>query len=198
MSKSFKDILLQMERTPQDPKWHPEGDVLTHTAILISDLTFVTRKKGGIEILVAALFHDTGKIDTTERHPDGRVTSYKHEERSVEIAREFLPLIFPAMDEAWILFFIKHHMRFKFFDDMSEKKKAKLLAEALEHDRRRRMAEGTTFRLLTLFEQLDSGRRQVERHGPEERARMKEGLKKSIPLLAKAEFISRRKLEVSL
>jgi tRNA nucleotidyltransferase (CCA-adding enzyme) len=85
--------LAALARTPQDPMWHPEGDVLVHSlwaadlAAEHADATIPASSSAGTrELLVlAALWHDIGKPDTTQRR-NGRITSYGHAERGAEIA----------------------------------------------------------------------------------------------------------------
>jgi len=76
--------LMAMATSPQDPGWHPEGDVLTHS-LLAADAAASAwdaerRRDGRREIVVlAALFHDVGKPATT-RVTLGRLTSPGHAE----------------------------------------------------------------------------------------------------------------------
>ena len=76
--------------TPQDPTWHPEGDVLVHS-LWAADLAAEHADRVGAspdarELLVlASLWHDIGKPQTTVRR-EGRITSYGHAERGAEIA----------------------------------------------------------------------------------------------------------------
>jgi tRNA nucleotidyltransferase (CCA-adding enzyme) len=77
--------LLPLADTPQDPQWHPEGDVWTHTlqvvdqaALLIADLD----RPRALAVMLGALCHDLGKPATT-RHEDGRLRSRGHEEAGV-------------------------------------------------------------------------------------------------------------------
>jgi tRNA nucleotidyltransferase (CCA-adding enzyme) len=71
---------------PQDPEWHPEGDVFVHTRLvvdrareLIEDLPYPKQ----VTVMLAALAHDFGKPVTTE-FIDGRWRSRGHEEAGVE------------------------------------------------------------------------------------------------------------------
>lgn len=58
---------------PQDPIWHPEGDVWEHT------LQVVDQAAGkGVVIVLAALCHDMGKPETTTKNSEGRWTSPGH------------------------------------------------------------------------------------------------------------------------
>ena len=83
--------LAALARTPQDPQWHPEGDVLVHS-LWAADLAAAHCARHGLaperrELLVtAALFHDVGKPGTTRREGD-RITSRGHAERGAEIVR---------------------------------------------------------------------------------------------------------------
>lgn len=83
--------LAALARTPQDPAWHPEGDVLVHSlwaadlAAEHADATHATDDHRELLVL-AALLHDIGKPDTTATRK-GRITSYGHAERGAEIVR---------------------------------------------------------------------------------------------------------------
>ncbi len=77
---------------PQDPEWHPEGDVFVHTRLvidrareLIDDLAYAKQ----VTVMLAALCHDFGKPATTE-FIDGRLRSRAHEEAGVEPTLTFL------------------------------------------------------------------------------------------------------------
>ena len=77
---------------PQDPDWHPEGDVFVHTKLvidrareLIADLPHAKQ----ITIMLAALAHDFGKPPTTE-FLEGRWRSRGHEEAGVAPTESFL------------------------------------------------------------------------------------------------------------
>lgn len=83
--------LAALATTPQDPRWHPEGDVLVHS-LWAADLAAVYADEHALDedrrglLVLAALFHDIGKPDTTSRK-DGRIISYGHAERGAEIIR---------------------------------------------------------------------------------------------------------------
>ncbi len=80
---------------PQDPEWHPEGDVFVHTLLvvdrareLIDDLPYARQ----VTVMLAALAHDFGKPPTTE-FLEGRWRSRGHEEAGVEPTMRFLDRI---------------------------------------------------------------------------------------------------------
>lgn len=77
---------------PQEPDWHPEGDVDVHTLMvvdearkLIDDLDYSRQ----ITVMLGALAHDFGKPPTTE-FVDGRIRSRGHDEAGVEPTITFL------------------------------------------------------------------------------------------------------------
>ncbi len=76
---------------PQDPEWHPEGDVWTHTLMVVDEAALL--RDGGdddLALMLGALCHDLGKPFTTRTDAQGRVRSPDHSERGVEPTRVFL------------------------------------------------------------------------------------------------------------
>lgn len=76
---------------PQDPEWHPEGDVWIHTLHVMD--AFARERLGDpwedLVVGLACLCHDLGKPATTA-FEDGRWRSKGHEEAGVEPTRAFL------------------------------------------------------------------------------------------------------------
>ncbi len=77
---------------PQEPEWHPEGDVDVHTLMvadearkLIDDLPYAKQ----VTVMLAAVAHDFGKPPTTKFF-DGRWRSHAHDEAGVEPTLSFL------------------------------------------------------------------------------------------------------------
>ena len=77
---------------PQDPVWHPEGDVWEHTLLCLD--AFARERLGDErEDLVvgwAVLLHDLGKATTSKVEADGRIHAYGHEQAGEPLARAFL------------------------------------------------------------------------------------------------------------
>ncbi len=76
---------------PQDPVWHPEGDVFVHT---LHGMDAFARGRGGddrdaLVVGLAVLCHDFGKPATT-RSEAGRVTSKGHEALGASLCEGFL------------------------------------------------------------------------------------------------------------
>src|SRR5262245_4270028 len=70
---------------PQEPEWHPEGDVWVHTLLVIDgartridDLPYPRQ----VAVMLGAVCHDLGKPLTT-KFVDGRIRSLEHEEEGV-------------------------------------------------------------------------------------------------------------------
>lgn len=76
---------------PQDPQWHPEGDVWTHT-LLCLDASVPLRtgiRDDDLIVALAVLCHDLGKATHTQ-FIDGRWRSPGHEYAGIAPARELL------------------------------------------------------------------------------------------------------------
>jgi tRNA nucleotidyltransferase (CCA-adding enzyme) len=82
----------------QDPKWHPEGDVYTHSTFATNMAKMIADRDNLIEtdrivLMLAALCHDLGKVTTTELCDDGRIRSLKHDKEGEQPIRSFLSKI---------------------------------------------------------------------------------------------------------
>jgi tRNA nucleotidyltransferase (CCA-adding enzyme) len=77
---------------PQEPEWHPEGDVWVHTLMVVDD---ARRRVDDLDrprrlaVMLGAVCHDLGKPATTAVI-DGRVRSLDHEEAGVAPAMALL------------------------------------------------------------------------------------------------------------
>ena len=79
--------------TPQEPDWHPEGDVFVHTMMVIDEAA-KSKEQLNTEhekhiLMLSSLCHDLGKAVTTFEK-NGRIVSPMHEQKGVPIAEEFL------------------------------------------------------------------------------------------------------------
>ena len=87
-----------MADTPQEPEWHPEGDVFAHTchccdAMARLEAWRLADAESRIVYMLAVLAHDFGKPATTRRElRDGRmrIVSPGHEEAGALLAETFL------------------------------------------------------------------------------------------------------------
>jgi tRNA nucleotidyltransferase (CCA-adding enzyme) len=94
---------------PQEPDWHPEGDVWVHTLMVvdqartrIDDLPHARQ----VTVMLGALCHDLGKPPTTA-YVDGRIRSIDHEQAGVAPATRVLDrLNIQTLDG----FDVRHHV----------------------------------------------------------------------------------------
>lgn len=80
---------------PQDPEWHPEGDVFVHTGLVVDRAAGIAREEihepeSRAILLWSALCHDLGKPSTTTIGDDGRVRSHAHDTEGEGITRTWL------------------------------------------------------------------------------------------------------------
>jgi tRNA nucleotidyltransferase (CCA-adding enzyme) len=103
---------------PQDPDWHPEGDVFVHTQLVIDrarELIDGLSYPKQLTVMLSALAHDFGKPATTafiENHWRSR----GHEEAGVEPANNFLDRVnIHTIDgydvRAQVLALVKEHLK---------------------------------------------------------------------------------------
>jgi tRNA nucleotidyltransferase (CCA-adding enzyme) len=94
LEKLFPEINALID-VPQDPEWHPEGDVFVHTRLTVDQarqsiegLPYPRQ----VTVMLAALAHDFGKPPTTE-FLEGRWRSRGHEAAGVPPTESFLTRI---------------------------------------------------------------------------------------------------------
>lgn len=84
--------MVSLVGVPQEPDWHPEGDVDVHTLMVVDEarkLIDDLDRGRQAAVMLGALAHDFGKPPTTE-FVDGRVRSRGHDEAGVEPTISFL------------------------------------------------------------------------------------------------------------
>jgi tRNA nucleotidyltransferase (CCA-adding enzyme) len=109
----------------QDPIYHPEGDVFTHTMLAVDEAARITQDlsaKKRLTVMLAVLAHDLGKPATTTRVPETaggkirvRIRSIDHENAGAELAKRFLDKIsvftvdgYPVRDQ--VIGLIQEHL----------------------------------------------------------------------------------------
>lgn len=84
--------LAALEGCAQDPQWHPEGDVWTHTCHCLD--AYAAHRTGeeweDLIVGLAVLCHDLGKPDTTYTDENGRIRSPRHDVLGLPVAKTFL------------------------------------------------------------------------------------------------------------
>jgi tRNA nucleotidyltransferase (CCA-adding enzyme) len=103
---------------PQEPEWHPEGDVWIHTLMVIDQARQRIDDLEGpqqIVVMLGAVCHDLGKPPTTA-FIDGRIRSMEHEQAGVLPATSLLDRLnvqtiggFPVRHH--VLGIVAHHLK---------------------------------------------------------------------------------------
>lgn len=105
--------------TPQDPEWHPEGNVFIHTCYCCDALVQLEEWQTAdtetrIVLMFAVLTHDTGKPSTTHtvmRNGSPRIVSPGHEAAGGKTAEHFLARIgCPVSLQKRIIPLVTNHM----------------------------------------------------------------------------------------
>ncbi|MGD1031331.1 MAG: polynucleotide adenylyltransferase [Opitutaceae bacterium] len=116
--RHFPEIAV-LRGTPQEPDWHPEGDVFTHTQLCLDALagTGGWRSSGPERrrmLMLAVLAHDFGKPSTTERAEKRGVPRWispGHEAAGGPIAEAFLKRIGAPLELAPpVVALVVHHL----------------------------------------------------------------------------------------
>jgi len=103
-----------MQGVEQPPEYHPEGDVWTHTLIMLDLL----EGKPSTTLAMGVLLHDVGKPGTFRRAPD-RIRFDGHVEKGIELARAILGRLKFSNDESdQIEALIAHHMKWSHVREM--------------------------------------------------------------------------------
>jgi poly(A) polymerase len=104
-----------MKGVAQPPEFHPEGDVWTHTLLMLEDLDHPTAT-----LAWGVLLHDVGKPGAFRAGPD-RIRFNGHVELGVDLAKNIMRrLRFSNSDCEQVIALIANHMRFKDAPSMKE------------------------------------------------------------------------------
>jgi len=128
------DWLQSLQDCPQDPRYHAEGDVLTHTRLVCEALIALPgwRELPSMErslLFAAALLHDVAKPAATEIEADGRITSKGHVRQGAKMARQILwSLNVPFHQREAIVSLVQHGSLPLWFWDKSNPQRAVIKA----------------------------------------------------------------------
>jgi poly(A) polymerase len=102
--------LLPLKGCEQPPDFHPEGDVFTHTRLMLSLLSETV----SVPLVFAVLFHDVGKPPTMRRDETGRIRFSGHESVSAQMAEQIMRrLRFSNEEIEATVAMVQNHMVFK-------------------------------------------------------------------------------------
>jgi poly(A) polymerase len=111
----------------QPPEWHPEGDVYTHTGIMLEML----EPNAPLELCLAVLFHDIAKPPCQTRDTDtGRIRFNGHDAMGAEMADTILRrLRYPNDVIAAVVPMVARHMQFMNVQQMRTAKLKRFMSE---------------------------------------------------------------------
>ncbi len=162
----------QLRGVLQNPAYHPEGDVWTHTMMVLDQAAALKQEASNpLGFMLAALTHDFGKVLTT-KEKDGVLHSICHEIEGLPMIKTFLNRITTETKLIkYVLNMDEHHMKpnmmaaqhsakkatNKMFDEAIDKKGLILFARADDLGRKKEInreeIEQFLFERLTLFEE---------------------------------------------
>ena len=99
VTQSYPELASLID-VPQEPEWHPEGDVWTHTLMVLDEAVKIIRRDqvslfeaDMLAIVLGALCHDFGKATTTklgEKAGVPRIRSLGHSRAGLPLVQSFL------------------------------------------------------------------------------------------------------------
>ena len=108
--------LVKLAETPQEPEWHPEGNVWIHTMMVVDEAARIVRREKldgdrALTIMLGALCHDFGKPYVTGIE-NGRIRSHGHEDAGVTPTRSFLDALWVhASTVEEVVCIVRDHMK---------------------------------------------------------------------------------------
>lgn len=126
LPQDLKKLFFDQWGAKQSTKWHPEGNSLKHIILV---LRRAYNKYGDDpNMVMAALFHDLGKMDTYAINPkSGEPTAYGHDAKSGEYVKQYADWIesFEGTNIDVIEYLVVNHMKMKpsTWDVMKQAKK---------------------------------------------------------------------------
>ena len=160
----------------QDPDWHPEGDVWSHTMQTVDAASKIADRenlddKDRLVLCLAALGHDFGKPTTTTcRISDRRLISHGHESAGVSPMEEFFEHFsyagFSKQIRRQVYPLISHHLSPKFYwqqeNPRSDSQKPVDMRKAVRRLKYELEEEGTSVYMLALLAEADQRGRNGE------------------------------------
>lgn len=124
--RTFLPELLELVGCEQPPEWHPEGDVYTHTRIMLGMLG----DDAPLDLCLAVLLHDIGKPATHQYdEAAGRIRFNGHDAVGARMAEGILQrLKYPNQVVEDVTFMVARHMQFMNVQQMRVAKLKRFMA----------------------------------------------------------------------
>ena len=117
----LKELLPEVDalwNVPQEKQFHPEGDVYTHTMLMLEHMAFPDPL-----LAWSVLLHDIGKAVTTFTDENNRIRAFGHEEKGAEMADKIAArLKFSAAERNAVTTAVRNHMRMAHVREMKSAK----------------------------------------------------------------------------
>ena len=111
------NLIKNLVKIEQNPKYHPEGNVLNHILLVTDNASNLKEKSRDKRAFMwGAFLHDIGKLTTTKIRKN-RLTSYNHDTEGEKIALDFLDKLTDDEDfKKRVSKLVRWHMQPLFFD----------------------------------------------------------------------------------
>lgn len=108
-------MISRLRNIKQSKIHHPEGDVFTHTMLVVDEAAKYKQKSSNKRVFMwAALLHDIGKAVTT-KIKKGKITSYDHDIAGQKLAETFLDYFVDDKDFIEkVCCLVRYHMQILF------------------------------------------------------------------------------------
>ena len=110
----FKE-LAALQKIPQNPVYHPEGDAFTHTPMVLdaaAEIRDTVKLKDPLAFMLACLCHDLGKAVSMQVKEDGKIQAIGHEHTGVPLCGDMLSRLGVSKKTiAYVQNMCKLHMR---------------------------------------------------------------------------------------
>jgi len=124
--RHFIPEVLALIDCDQPPEWHPEGDVYTHTLIMLDMLA----PDAPLDLCLATLLHDIAKPPCRTLDPDGRIRFNGHDAMGAQMAEIILRrLRYPNDTITAVSAMVARHMQFMNVQKMRVAKLKRFMAE---------------------------------------------------------------------
>lgn len=124
--RHFMPEVLEMIGCEQPPEWHPEGDVFTHTMIMLEML----EPDAPLELCLAVLLHDIAKPPSQTVDETGRIRFNGHDAMGAEMTGIILRrLRYPNHVISAVVPMVARHMQFMNVQKMRTAKLKRFMAE---------------------------------------------------------------------